>query len=344
MPSTKVEPSAAAEQIAHGTWCIPVPMPGHSFGEVNVYVLETEDGLVLIDTPWGTPEAVAHLEAGIAHTGHAVADVRLVLLTHYHEDHSGAAGSFSVHHGAEVVMHAADAACYERRFGGSAAFAEAIDEWADVTGADDAARRSYHDQFRELSGYAIAVDVGRPVLGGETLVHGGREIRVVHTPGHTPGSTSYLDVSTGFVFSGDHVFDRRRSNAVSRPYNVDRPIATYWESCRLLETLSPVRVYPGHGGPILDLDARFRYLEDVCRRKLAEVVALAETRTAWAVAQRVKRRSPWGQLDANAKLAATGEALAYLKEAHDAGAVRRIAGVPARWEAVQGDTRGNEHQ
>jgi len=54
-----------------------------------------------------------------------------------------------------------------------------------------------------------AVGQMRPVWDGDTLDLGGRTLRVIELPGHTPGSIALLDVERRRLFAGDSVQDGR---------------------------------------------------------------------------------------------------------------------------------------
>lgn len=43
----------------------------------------------------------------------------------------------------------------------------------------------------------------QPLKGGQVIDLGGRQLEVVFTPGHTPGSTTFVDKENGYGFSGD---------------------------------------------------------------------------------------------------------------------------------------------
>ncbi|HWD52289.1 MAG TPA: MBL fold metallo-hydrolase [Acidimicrobiales bacterium] len=74
---------------------------------------------------------------------------------------------------------------------------------------------------------------------------GGSSLRVIHTPGHTPGGCSLHDRGLGVVFTGDTLF-RGGPGATGRSFS-DFP--TIIESIRhRLLTLPPgTRALPGHG-------------------------------------------------------------------------------------------------
>ncbi|MBI4497924.1 MAG: MBL fold metallo-hydrolase [Chloroflexi bacterium] len=78
-------------------------------GFTNCYVLDSGEGLILIDTGINTDENWDALTAGLRAAGYEVRDVRLVLLTHYHFDHSGLAERVRQASGARVLIHQDDA-------------------------------------------------------------------------------------------------------------------------------------------------------------------------------------------------------------------------------------------
>src|SRR5580693_2093414 len=99
MPSTSPHRAAA-----------PSPAPGvNRLGdaEVNFYLLEDAGGLVLVDG--GLPGHLPQLRSHLEDAGHSLGDIRAVLLTHAHPDHTGAAAA-ARQAGADVWVHQRDAA------------------------------------------------------------------------------------------------------------------------------------------------------------------------------------------------------------------------------------------
>lgn len=84
-----------------------------------------------------------------------------------------------------------------------------------------------------------------PLADGDVLSVAGAEVRVLHTPGHSPGGVCLFVPSTGVVLSGDTLF-RGGPGATGRSFS-DFP--TILESIRTrLLTLPPdTRVLTGHG-------------------------------------------------------------------------------------------------
>lgn len=102
------------------------------------------------------------------------------------------------------------------------------------------------EQDRFLWEQATGSDGGfRPLVDGAEFSVGGEKIVAVHTPGHTPGSTSLRADGLGAVLSGDTLFP-------------GGPGATRWEYSSFDQVIASVRnklftlpdetvVHPGHG-------------------------------------------------------------------------------------------------
>jgi glyoxylase-like metal-dependent hydrolase (beta-lactamase superfamily II) len=156
---------------------------------VNSFAFVEFDGSVtLIDC--GLKKAPARIVAGLAAIGKSVADVARIVLTHVHLDHAGGAAEISRLTGAPVTVHAADA------------------QWA-ATGQPAPPDPSFlmGRLARRLPGGKFPpVEVAEPLADGDVLDVGGG-LRVVHTPGHSPGHVSLLHEPTRLLITGDAIFN-----------------------------------------------------------------------------------------------------------------------------------------
>jgi glyoxylase-like metal-dependent hydrolase (beta-lactamase superfamily II) len=80
-------------------------------GLVNVYVLETADGLAVLDT--GFPGSAPKILNGVRALGRRPDEVRHILLTHAHSDHIGSVAALKRETGATVWAHPIDAPIIE---------------------------------------------------------------------------------------------------------------------------------------------------------------------------------------------------------------------------------------
>jgi glyoxylase-like metal-dependent hydrolase (beta-lactamase superfamily II) len=147
---------------------------------VNAYLIE-DDVLTLIDA--GTPLDAGAIVAGIEESGHAVADVERVLLTHYDMDHVGALGRLD-DLDAVVRTGAADAAM--------------------LTGERKPPWRTHKGALQRATGPFVGCDLPVAAIDdGETV----GSFTAYHTPGHTPGHTAFVSEERSAGFLGDLVFE-----------------------------------------------------------------------------------------------------------------------------------------
>jgi hydroxyacylglutathione hydrolase len=68
-------------------------------------------------------------------------------------------------------------------------------------------RLTWQEHLGSAEGYALpVVDVDEWITPNEVIALGGRELVVLYTPGHTDDSISLVDLSGGYVFSGDFIY------------------------------------------------------------------------------------------------------------------------------------------
>lgn len=77
---------------------------------------------------------------------------------------------------------------------------------------------------------------------GQTIDLGGRKIEVVFTPGHTPGSTTFIDKDAGYGFSGDSF----GSGNLLLTTDFSTLIATCEKTSKIMEKYGINILYPGH--------------------------------------------------------------------------------------------------
>jgi glyoxylase-like metal-dependent hydrolase (beta-lactamase superfamily II) len=149
-------------------------------GFVNLHVVVTDDGVVLVDT--GLPRRSKSIEKALHGIKKSIGDVRTILLTHHHFDHTGNVADLRTRSGARVFAHAADAPVIT-----GAIRAEPTRMLVKVVSRLMTAAPTKIDQL-------ITVDGSEPLPG----------FTAVHTPGHTRGHVSYLlDRAGGVLFAGD---------------------------------------------------------------------------------------------------------------------------------------------
>lgn len=258
---------------------IPLSIPTPFYvGAVNVYLIK-EEPLTLIDVGPKTKEAADALRAKLLENGVHFSDVRRIVLTHAHEDHCGL--TQTVHDeskNAEIFIHDWETG---HLFGRLASvehqnimtragvsleiFREMQELYKDISLLTDALEK---DDFRELSDEM-------------ELEFAGGALKVLHTPGHTPGSCSFFRESNRTLIAGDCILKRITPNPIISPDPIDpnkrfKSLAEYLVSLARIRALSPTLIYGGHGEPIFDFEEIFhRYIRSIDdrQRKIVDLVS-----------------------------------------------------------------------
>jgi glyoxylase-like metal-dependent hydrolase (beta-lactamase superfamily II) len=197
-------------------------------GFVNCYLVFEEDGLTLVDTM--LPRSAKKIMSVVQGVG---LPLRRIALTHAHGDH---VGSLDELHGlvpeAEVIISARDARLLAK------------DMSLDPDEPQAKLRGSYP---------GASTTPSRTVAEGDVI----GSLRVVASPGHTPGHVALFDTRDRTLFCGDAftTMGGVATSAKARPLFPFAVVATWdkpteLESARGLCELQPARLAPGHGNII----------------------------------------------------------------------------------------------
>ena len=180
----------------------------------HVYLIKGTGKNMLIDT--GVADNFIALSEHLGQIGLGPEDIDLVVLTHEHIDHAGAAIFFS--DSAIIAAHRSAANKIQLQ-----------DEFVTL------------QRFRDWRAGELRVDLW--LEEGNYIDLGNYQLQVLHTPGHTSGCICLYEPSQKLLFSGDTVFCGGTLSEIGPSGN----ISDYMNSIQRLNTMKIEEFYPGHG-------------------------------------------------------------------------------------------------
>lgn len=229
------------EQVAPG-------VHRYADGIVNWYLVDDGGELLLVDSGW--PTSWSRIVAAVRQLGRSPTDLRSLVLTHGHADHLGAAERVRREWGTPVRARVEEVDRVRGEQPGGSSFAlvprllpqlfrpSALGFVLHATRHGFMTPRWVHEVESFADGQVLDLP-GRP--------------RVVATPGHTAGHTSFLLEGLGVLVSGDalvtlDVLTRDRGPRLMPPAVTDDTTAAV-ASLAVLEPLEADLLLPGHGDP-----------------------------------------------------------------------------------------------
>ncbi|MET8454415.1 MBL fold metallo-hydrolase [Streptomyces sp. NPDC005209] len=155
----------------------------------NAFLIDGDDGFTLVDVGWAKAPGV--LLNAVAALGRKPSDIRRIVLTHAHPDHVQGAAELRRHTRASILIHAADR------------------PWLEAGRVPAEGRCGALGRFIDR----LPAFQWTPVKADATLADGdvldnSDGLRVIHTPGHSPGHIGLFHEPSNALLVGDAVFNR----------------------------------------------------------------------------------------------------------------------------------------
>ncbi len=275
----------SADELAPKLWRIPIPLPAipgaEHLGFCNAYLIGPEPWL-LVDTGMTTDDGVKALDAGLAAAGVPIEEIDSVLITHHHPDHYGMSRPIRERSGAKVMIHRRDVEMmYESLWGGEETFGAFL--------------TSHGGPQFEGPPPLLGATEYRPAAPDAYLEDeqvfdlSERSVRVLHTPGHSPGHCCFQMGDEGIILTGDHILPRITPHVGYFPGGNPNPLGDFLDSLKRIGEGGYRLGLPAHGEPFLDPASHVgRIVAHHEFRLKATVDALGRgAKTAWDVVPEV---------------------------------------------------------
>jgi glyoxylase-like metal-dependent hydrolase (beta-lactamase superfamily II) len=277
----EIDPPApgSAVLVTPGVWWARVPLP-IDLDHINVWLVETAEGLVIVDTGMAAEvakDAWQQIEAQLLQAQRVCA----VLVTHIHPDHLGLAAWLQQRHGVPVLMSSRTEEQAQLLLSDpapdmadeAAAFFRKMGALEPPLGRGLFAPQRF---TRMVSGMP---QVTHHVEDNQTLPWNGDVWTALQTDGHAEGHLCLNDCAHRLLISGDQVLPSISPNIGLTWRNQDlNPLASYLSSLERLRRLDrDTLVLPSHGRPFYGLRERIDELRQHHLHQLLQLVAACQT-------------------------------------------------------------------
>jgi glyoxylase-like metal-dependent hydrolase (beta-lactamase superfamily II) len=200
--NNEIEFTKGPAKLTKGVWQLVLD------GQQNSFLIETETGLILIDPGMesNTEMIIKQIEA----LGYKQSDVKHILLTHCHVDHSHSANYWQKTTGAQIYIHQLGVNPIKT--------GNEITAWYLIDGDE----RVFPKVEGEISAFH----------DGDLLDFGNLNINVCHTPGHTPDSCCFYfkKEEKNILIAGDTIFHNGKHGWMGHPYaDFEQYIKSLWK-------------------------------------------------------------------------------------------------------------------
>lgn len=313
-------------EYSEGVWSLRVPMRDRALGYSLAYLIADDaGGLHVIDPGTGSDENEQLFAEMVRSVGFEVGDIASITLTHYHPDHASSANQLRAVTNAPVALHSADvfAEKHLRQPDQRRVWARRYSRW----GVPQDARSRLLDMVSERAlRPGLLVDI--ELADGDVLPIGGRRIRVVHVPGHSPGSIALRDDDLKVLVIGDHVLPTVYAAIGLGAAAADNPVSNYLRSLKKVSAFDEYDVLPGH-------EISFRGLAQRCietaehhlrRARQIDALAVDPGQSPWQIAEQLPWRGGWDSLCGVRLTSALQQVVYHLRYRASAEGRRAIAG------------------
>lgn len=227
---------------------VPVPF---ELEFVNLYLIEGDSGLTLIDCGPKTKDTYEHLRDYLQGIGKGFHDIKNVIITHYHVDHYGFAGELRKLSDISIIMHEMEAPLVDSY---DSTFTYWVDEGLRY-GMPSGLIKDIKRLYELVPGMISHARIDEVVRDGQKVSVNGDVYEVIWTPGHSPGHICLYNREKRIAFTGDHLLGDITPNPGDPAFGSvmrENSLEHFMNSLNKLKKYDIERAFPAHGGIVED--------------------------------------------------------------------------------------------
>ncbi|MHB1537408.1 MAG: MBL fold metallo-hydrolase [Solirubrobacteraceae bacterium] len=259
------------ERILPGVYRLRMPLPWPGVPHGNAWAVTSGDGFVLFDTGIHEEDSPTNLERALHMCGLELERTRLVVCTHAHSDHYGAAAAIVERAGCELWMHPNHAHTTDMLTDREAELHRRLQIARDAGVPPAELERHAADLARLEPPVGRYVEPDRPLLDGAIVKTDIGAWHAYETPGHCPSHVCLFEPERRLLISGDHLLGR-----ISQHFDYGHspdPIGEFLHSLQVVQALRARLCLPGHGRTFTDVRAHIEGNRRVLDERVNAVLA-----------------------------------------------------------------------
>lgn len=279
--SEQLQATDEITEVAPGILRTQLPANITGLGHVNMYVLEDERGVTVVDPGLPTKESWKAINDRLSQIGVPLKRVHSVIVTHSHPDHYGGAGRLREESGADIITHRLFRTFYDPTEPPDVDAEELALMMRSPFDAPPWGGPAMDVPWQRKMRLAVArkfpklMKVPSPSIRlreSDRMKFAKRDWVAVHTPGHTHDHLCLFDPETGTLLSGDHVLPTITPHISGLTAHGD-PLTLFFDSLdKIANFAHQVNIsLPAHGTPFTNTGERVQQIKEHHAERLQKI-------------------------------------------------------------------------
>ncbi|MFC2035584.1 MBL fold metallo-hydrolase [Chloroflexota bacterium] len=261
-------------EVIPGIHQVQIPIPNNPLGYTNSYLVQGDNGYLLIDPGIDTDEAFTSLKMRLSEINVGFEDITQVVATHAHPDHYGLAHRLKQLSQTKILLHYRDRDFIQSMHTRMGDHMKQAEQWFLINGAPSLKASEFQISRGETPSFTTPTMPDITLNGGEIITYGIFHLQVLWTPGHSPGHICLYEPTKKILFSGDHVLPVVTPNISLQPQSNANPLGDFLNSLNIVKRLDVNIILPAHEHVFHNLQSR---VEEIVRHHQQRNSEILET-------------------------------------------------------------------